>query len=564
MYELREHQNIVLAKIKDNVRAKKRKILVSAPTGFGKTILSYQICKDAIAKNNRVLFTSHRIGLAEQSRDKFKTLKPSFLQGDSEGYIKDYLLLVATLQTLVNTEINEPKIVLIDEVHYAYESNYVQSLFTRWPNAIFIGLSATPTDDQNNLLDGFDAIIDDYQTADLIELGSLTPFKIYSNVKIDTSQIKVSKTTGDYQEQSVNEAIIKQDINRSIVLEYLAKGEERKFICFGSSKEHCYDLQKEFLLEGIETDVITANTTPKQRKIIFERYANGIIKGLISIEILTAGFDDPTVKCVILAFLTKSWKKYIQCCGRGIRLLGQNIEESIANGKSDCVLLDCCGCVEEHGLPTDRKELVFGKKISRVIDREMNLDKSNDVRQELNNIITEERQIFLKRIGSLLDLYEGKVYSKESELQEDVNKFLDKTNYFYYRQNSGKMFIEGRWVHFASKSGLPDNTVYFKNTSYYFGLELKTKYGKLTDKQKETLPEMHRKNVLFFICESVYDVYKAIEHVENNIEFQDDGYFIKNSIYQLPEKQIEYRNKLKLPIYDFQNLLQQKQPPLPS
>lgn len=556
MYELREPQNIVLAKIKDHVRAKRKKILVSAPTGFGKTILSYQICKDAIAKNNRVLFTSHRIGLAEQSRDKFKSLAPSFLQGDSDGYIEDYLLLVATLQTLVNTEIKEPKIVLIDEVHYAYDSNYVQSLFTKWPNAIFIGLSATPTDDKNYLLDGFDAIIDDYQTPDLINLGWLVPFKIYSNVKIDTSQIKLSKTTGDYQEKSVNEEIIKQDINHSIVLEYLAKGEERKFICFGSGKEHCYDLQKEFLLEGIETDVITANTTPKQRKIIFERYEKGTSKGLISIEILTAGFDDPTVKCVILACPTKAWKKYIQCCGRGIRLLGQTIEESIANGKSDCILLDCCGCVEEHGLPTDRKELVFGKKISRVIDREMNLDKSNDVRQELNSIVTEERQIFLKRIGSLLDLYEGKVYSKEAELQEDVNKFLDKTNYFYYRQNSGKMFIEGRWVHFASKSGLPDNTVYFKNTSYYFGLELKMKYGKLTDKQKETLPEMHRKNVLFFICESVYDVYKAIEHVENNIEFQDDGYFIKNSIYQLPEKQIEYRNKLKLPIYEFQNILQ--------
>lgn len=546
MYELREPQNIVLAKIKDHVRAKRKKILVSAPTGFGKTILSYQICKDAIAKNNRVLFTSHRIGLAEQSRDKFESLKPSFLQGDSEGYIEDYLLLVATLQTLVNTEIKDPKIVLIDEVHYAYDSNYVQSLFTKWPNAIFIGLSATPTDDKNFLLDGFDAIIDDYQTPDLIKLGWLVPFKIYSNVKIDNTQIKISKTTGDYQEKSINEAIIKQDINHSIVLEYLAKGEDRKFICFGSSKEHCYDLQKEFLLEGIETDVITANTTPKQRKIIFDRYANGISKGLISIEILTAGFDDPTVKCVILACPTKAWKKYIQCCGRGIRLLGQTIEESIANGKSDCVLLDCCGCVEEHGLPTDRKELVFGKKISRVIDREMNLDKSNDVRQELNNVVTEERQKFLKRIGSLLDLYEGKVYSKESELQEDVNKFLDKTNYFYYRQNSGKMFIEGRWVHFASKSGLPDNTVYFKNTSYYFGLELKMKYGKLTDKQKETLPEMHNKKVLFFICESVYDVYKAIEHVENNIDFSDGGYLIKNSIYNLSEKQIEYRSKLKL------------------
>lgn len=546
MYQLREPQNIVLEKIKQNVKSGHKKILVSAPTGFGKTILSYQICKQALQKNNRVLFTSHRIGLAEQSRDKFETLNPSYLQGDSEGYDKDYGLLVATLQTLANTEILEPKIVIIDECHYGYESNYIQSLFIKWPKAIFIGLSATPTDDKNYLLDGFDAIIDDYQTADLIELGWLTPFKIYSPVNFNLANVKISATTNDYQEKSLNEEIVKQNINKSIIEKYIELGEDRKFICFGSSKDHCFDLQKEFLANNIETDVITATTTKKQRTIIFDRYAKGISKGLISIEILTAGFDDPTVKCVIMACPTKAWKKFIQCCGRGIRLLGQTIEESITNGKADCILLDCCGVIEEHGLPTDRKELVFGKKISRVIDREMSLDTSNDIRQNLSNVINEEKQIFLKRIGSLLDLYDGKTYQKESELQEDVNNFLDKTGYFYWRQNSGKLFKEGRWIHFASKSGLPDDTVFYKNTSFFFGLELKMKYGKLTDHQKKTLPEMIRNKVLFFICESVYDVYKSIEHVENNIDFLADGYLIKNTIYELPERQIELRTKLKL------------------
>jgi len=546
MYELREPQKIVLEKIKQNAKAGHKKILVSAPTGFGKTILSYQICKDAIAKGNKVLFTSHRIGLAEQSRDKFISLQPSFLQGDSAGYIEDYGLLVATLQTLANTEIKDPKIIIIDECHYAYETNYIQSLFNRWPDSIFIGLSATPTDDKNFLLDGFDAIIDDYQTADMIELGLLTPFKVFCPVKIDTKDVKISQTTGDYQEKSLSEAIVIQNVNKSVVDNYIKLGEDRKFICFALNTGHCYSLQEEFAKQNIKVDLITASASTKKRIEIFDRYKNGITKGIISIEILTAGFDDPTVKCVIMSSPTKAWKKFIQCAGRGIRLLGQTIEESKANGKSDCILLDCCGCVEEHGLPTDRKELVFGRKISRVIDKEFSLDKSNEVRQNLNGYITEEKQIFLKRIGSLLDLYDGKIYQKEAELQEDVNNFLSKTNYFFWRQNSGKMYIEGRWVHFASKSGLPDNAVYYKNTSFYFGLELKMKYGKLTEHQKQTLPEMKRNKVLFFICESVYDVYKSIEHVENNINFTYEGYLIKNTIYELPERQIELRTKLKL------------------
>lgn len=546
MYNLREPQIIVFNKIKDELRKGHKRILINAPTGFGKTILSYQICKDAIAKKNSVLFTSHRIGLAEQSRDKFISLNPSFLQGNSDGYFEDYDLLVATIQTLSNTEIKEPKIILIDEVHFGFESGFIQTLFVRFPNAIFIGLSATPVDNRDFLLDGFDSIIDDYQTIDLINLGWLTPFKVYCPVNFDLTNVKISSNTKDYKEKSLNEEIVKQDINKSIIEKYIELGEQRKFVCFGVNKLHCFELQKEFQLKGIITDVITADTSKKNRDLIYERYSKGISKGLISIEILTAGFDDPTVKCVILASPTKAWKKFIQCCGRGIRLLGQTIEESISNGKSDCILLDCCGCVEEHGLPTDRKELVFGRKISRVIDKELNLDTSNELRKEINNYVTEEKQIFLKKIGSLLDLYDGKTYQKEAELQEDVNNFLAKTNYFYWRQNSGKMYIEGRWVHFASKSGLPDNAVYYKGTSFYFGLELKMKYGKLTEHQKQTLPEMKRNKVLFFICESVYDVYKSIEHVENNIIFMDDGYLIKNTIYELPEKQIEYRNKLKL------------------
>ena len=546
MYKLREPQQKVYDKIRQSVINKKKKILVLAATGFGKTILSYQICKDTIDKGNRVLFTSHRITLAEQSRDKFSDLNPSYLQGNSEGYNKESLLLVATLQTLINTEIDEPKIVLIDEVHYGYESNYIQTLFTRFPNAIFIGLSATPTDDKNFLLDGFDTIIDDYQTDDLQKLGWLVPFKVFSPMDINISNVKISKKTGDYQEKSLQEEVVKEDINFSIADNYIKLGENRKFICFALNKVHCIALQLAFLDNGIITEIISADTSKKQREKIFENYNSGKTKGLISIEILTAGYDDPTVSCVILASPTKAWKKFIQCAGRGIRLLGQNIEESISNGKSDCILLDCCGCIAEHGMPNDRKELSFGKKISRVIDREMNLDTSNEVRQNINNFVTEEKQIFLKRIGSLLDIYDGKVYTKEADLQEDVNNFLDKTGYFYWRQNSGKMFKDGRWVHFASKSGLPDNTVFYKNTSFFFGLELKTKYGKLTDKQKETLPEMISKKVLFFICESVFDVYKSIEHVENNIEFNNNGYLIKNTIYQLPKKEKEYRTKLKL------------------
>jgi len=435
-------------------------------------------------------------------------------------------------------------------VHYAYDSNLIQSLFTRFPNAIFIGLSATPVDDKGFLLDGWDSIIDDYQTKDLIELGFLTPFKCFTPMSVNLSDVKISGN--DYDNKDLEKTINRIDINNSIVNSYIEFGESRSFICFAVNKNHCKELAVEFEKQGVKVGIITADTKDKQRDKLINDLRLKNISGLISIEILTAGFDEPLVSCVIFATATKSWKKYIQCAGRGIRLLGLNISESIINGKSDCIILDCCENIKEHGLPDERKIFTFNKKIGRVLDKDLNIDTDNEKRKTL--VLTEEKEIYLKSISSILDLYDGKEYKLESDLQDDVNNYLKKTNYFWWRQNSGKAFIKDRWVHFASKNGLPDNTVFYSNTSFYFALELKLPKGRLTEYQKETLPEMTEKKVLFFICESVYDVYKSIEHVENNIIKNETETIILNSIYNLPQKQIDLRNRFKLPLYELNNL----------
>lgn len=548
MYNLRPPQEDIISQIRRMAVSGSKKILLSCPTGFGKTILAFHICQSAKLKSKRVLFTAHRIQLAEQTFEKFASLKPSFLQGDSDGYDHDALIQVATLQTLQNREIETPEIVIIDEVHYAYESAQVQSLFEKFPKALFIGLSATPVGSDGNLLEGFDGIIDTYQTGDLIKLGWLVPFKVFAPVKPDLSKVKI--IAGEYEEKGLIEVIKKDDITSSSVDNYIELGENRKFICFAVNQSHAQEIKNEFKGRGIKTEIIIASTSKEDRKRYLSDFKGGYLQGLISVEILTAGFDEASVSLVLLMCPTKSWKKFIQCCGRGIRLNGLSLEESVANGKSDCILLDCSGAVEEHGMPDTRKVFKFKKKISRVLDKEIGIDENTEDRKEKIESITEEKQVFLRQIGSVLDLYDGKVYPKEADLQEDINKFLSKTGYFWYRQNSGKAFIDGRWVHFANKSGLPDNKVYYRNTSFSFWLELKLPKGTLTSHQKVTLPEMTEAKVLFFICESVYDAYKAIEHVEKNLVLTPEGLLIKSEIYKLDERQTSLRARLKIPIYE--------------
>ena len=339
----------------------------------------------------------------------------------------------------------------------------------------------------------------------------------------------------------------KIDITDSIVANYLKYGQGRKFICFAVNQKHALELDGAFNLAKVIVRTIKADTSETERLRIISDYNAGRIQGLINIEILTAGFDDPSIGCVILACPTKSWKKFIQCCGRGIRLNGNSIEESVLNGKENCILLDCAGAISEHGLPDTRRSFIFGKKISRVIDRELQIDDNLENRKGL--ALTEEKKVYLKKIGSLLDLYDGKQYRVESELQDDVNSFLQKTDFFWWRQNSGKMYRDGRWVHFASKSGLPDNSVFFRRSSLFFGIELKLPTGRLTDHQKQTLPEMAQRGVLFFIAESVFDVYECIEWVEAHINETESGFEVLKSVYDLYPRQVDLRRRLNIPFY---------------
>lgn len=538
MFKLHPHQQIIFDKLKYNLSIGNNRILLAACTGLGKSVIAHEIIKSANDKGNSVLFTSHRIDLAKQTKKVFKDLNPDYLQGRNNDFNEDFLCLVATLQTLQKHTIKPPKVIIIDEVHYAYESKLVQDLFIKYPKAIFIGLSATPVDNNDCLLDNFDCVIDDYQTEDLIKLGFLVPFKCYAPITIDVSQVK--KSMNDFDSNDLEATINKDDVNQSIVDNYKIYALNRKFIVFASNKKHCISLNDKFKENGISTEIITADVSEKKREQILFDFKNGIIQGLISIEILTAGFDEQSLSCVIFATATMQWKKYIQCAGRGIRLFGNSFSESVANGKSDCVLLDFFGNIARHDLPNKRKMFKQKTRFSKIIDRQLGIEETSRIFKE----VTVEKQVYLKKIGSLLDLYDGKVYRLESDLQDDVNNYLKKTAFYGWRQNSGKMFKEGRWIHFSSKNGLPDNTVFYKNSSIFFGLELKLRSGSLTAYQKQTLPEFIANNVLFFICESVYDVYLSILHIENNIIDNDNYVILDKNIYNLPEWQVNLRTKL--------------------
>lgn len=130
---------------------------------MGKTILFSALIR-VFCENNpntRVLILSPRNIVNEQNIKAINRLQdPETIVGitrsskkivDARGKIitEETNALVSTYQLLTNTTVNEQKfgkrdVIILDELHKSFGFRTVESIKSSYPNAIFLGLSATP------------------------------------------------------------------------------------------------------------------------------------------------------------------------------------------------------------------------------------------------------------------------------------------------------------------------------------------------------------------------------------------------------------------------------------
>jgi len=69
----------------------------------------------------------------------------------------------------------------------------------------------------------------------------------------------------------------------------------------------------------------------KDRENVLKDFKNNKIQAVASCGVLTEGFDEPQVNCIVMARPTKSKTLYTQSVGRGLRIFPT---------KEDCLVLD--------------------------------------------------------------------------------------------------------------------------------------------------------------------------------------------------------------------------------
>lgn len=358
MIELRPYQLSAVESVRNSLRKGNKKVLLVAPTGSGKTVVSANIIHSATRKGKKTLFLAHRRELINQCYKKLIEygLSPhevSVLMGADKRFNPFSPVQVASVDTLRNRTKPEADLIIIDECHRSMSKTHL-SIIEQYPNAVIVGLTATPyRADGQGLGNVYQDIVVVSTIKDLIAERFLVEPEVWScTMKPSLEGVQVKR--GDYVESQLDEAMNQPELIHNIVDHWLEKAKGVRTVAFASSIQHSKAIVEQFKEKGVAAEHLDGETPTPQRDAILARLEAGETHVVSNCGVLVEGWDQPSAKCCILARPTKSKGMYLQQAGRILR----PFEEQKA------LILDHAGNAMVHGLPQDMQnfELTQGKQ----------------------------------------------------------------------------------------------------------------------------------------------------------------------------------------------------------
>lgn len=345
--------------------------LLVVPTGGGKSLIIGKGVEEFVQAepSTRIVQVTHVKELIEQNYKEFVGVCPFANAGIYSASLgkrdADRQIIFAGIQTVYKQarKIGHVDLLIVDEAHLiprdatTMYGRFIKELREINPNMLVLGLTATPFRlDSGLLTDGDDALFDDvaYEITirELIDSGFLAPLISKATATVlDTSG--VAKRGGEFVAGQLAAAVDKYPITAAAVDEIEKWGEDRRsWLLFCAGVDHAHHVRDEIKSRGYSCETITGDTDKHERRRIIAAFRNREIRALTNANVLTTGFNAPGVDLLAMLRPTESTSLYVQMAGRGTRCLGANMEESLRNGKENCLVLDFAGNVRKHG-PVD-------------------------------------------------------------------------------------------------------------------------------------------------------------------------------------------------------------------
>jgi DNA repair protein RadD len=309
--------------------ANHKRIILTMPTGSGKTYTAATMVKAAINKGRRVKWVAHRTELLDQAEEAFANI----------SIINPRQYITSIQKWNFSPWATPPDFIVIDEAHLSMAESY-KKLAAMYPRAYILGLTATPYRlDGQGLGEIYTEIIRGPETQHLIDIGRLARPLYRVPANIDFSQF--NKAGNDFDPRQMAAFWNKAKVFAGVVKNFTQICPTAKAIAFSANVEQSQKLAEEFTKAGYIAAHVDADTTEKERRRLLGLFRLGHIQILCNVALFTEGYDLPNIDAVILNRATLSRALYMQMVGRAGR---------IAQGKTHFYVLDFGGNVFRHGL----------------------------------------------------------------------------------------------------------------------------------------------------------------------------------------------------------------------
>lgn len=336
------------------------------PTGAGKSLVMGTLAAEAIqnAPATRVLVLAHRAELISQNTRAVASVLPLGSIGVySAGLRKRDLtaqVTVAGIQSISRHayELGAVDLILIDEAHLVPATDdtmyrkLVDAVRRMNPAVRFIGLTATPYRLGSGLLHRgknplFTDIAYDAPVRELIDAGYLCRLISKATIQhLDTS--RVATRGGEFVAAQLEAAVDVADTTAAVVREVQScAAARRKMLVFCAGVSHAEHVADAFADAGWPAAAVHGELSSADRADRLEQFRGGALRVLTSVDVLTTGYDEPSIDCIVMLRPTKSTGLYVQMVGRGFRL---------HPNKTDTLVLDFAENVARHG-PVDAIEV---------------------------------------------------------------------------------------------------------------------------------------------------------------------------------------------------------------
>ena len=324
-FDLRDYQLRLVSDLSKSMASGNRRMIGQLATGGGKTVTFATIGKRFIEKSKKkVLVLVHREELLNQTiktlRDWYKVNAVPIQAGCKKAPIAS--CYVAMCETANRRLIKNPGffgeigLLITDEAHLG---NHFK-VYEHFPDSYIIGFTATPLSSKKDkpLKNYFDDIVCGIDIKDLIEQKSLCQNITYS-IKGNFDRTTAKTRGGEFAEDEMAAEFKKFKSVKNTLSGYERFCIGKKTVVFNVNVSHSEMVNQAFIDAGYNSRHLDATCGHEYRKECLEWLNKTPDAILNNVGILTTGFDEPSVECIIMNKSTLSMPLWLQCVGRGSR-----------------------------------------------------------------------------------------------------------------------------------------------------------------------------------------------------------------------------------------------------